>query len=197
MLYNTLRTSMQTELSSPFPYKRWQNFYNKLSGDKTPYLEPTTTNQNKSKSTLDWGDMVYRYDNDKDIFRLFFIKTTEEMVKEKKELATNVRMSVDTDGKMLYFEFENASKTFGCHLLDYPHILDEWPGCSLHWSYDHDEDALDIHLMSEAEVKRRFHHNQQAKEPFQYDIIFDMDKNDRYISCEINSASKLLRKKNL
>jgi uncharacterized protein YuzE len=177
-----------------FQYAKWQDYFLKLGNDERKlFKEPTRTHA----KGLDWDDMVYRYDSVNDTFRLFFIKTTKDMEQKSIQLTDDVKAGTDSKGKILYLEFQQASKTLGCHLLDYPLPLDDWPACTLHWSYDANEDALDVHFMSQTLVSARFHHNQQSTKPLHYDVIFDKDKNDRYISIEILRASNLLRKRSL
>eukprot|EP01124_Arcella_intermedia_P028606 TRINITY_DN5851_c0_g1_i1.p1 TRINITY_DN5851_c0_g1~~TRINITY_DN5851_c0_g1_i1.p1 ORF type:complete len:184 (-),score=10.22 TRINITY_DN5851_c0_g1_i1:350-901(-) len=182
---------MQAIRSFPLDYPKWQQYYPPLDdSEKRVYMEA-------SRPSFDWQDMVYRYDSSSDTFRLFFVKTPKSQSVRKIRLTDRCLAAQDTNDKIVYLEFEKASQTLGCHLFDYPLPLDNYPPCTLTWSYDEKEDALDIHLMDFALVKQNFHHNAKTQEPFEYDIIFDNDRNQCYLSIEILEASKILCKKEI
>lgn len=147
---------------------------------------------------LDWRDMVYRYNSEEDIFRIFFVKTQTADQKQQVQLVQDVFAVLDGDdpksAKILIIEIRNASKRLGCHLLDFPLEIDGWPACTLLWSYDELTDALDIYFMPRDIVKKRFKNTQSAK-PFSHNIIFDLDQEKRYLSIEILSASVLCKKR--
>lgn len=80
--------------------------------------------------------MVFRYDDTDNVFRIFFVLVTQDMMKMEVPLARDVFAILGEDFKILLLEFRNASANLGCHLLDYPSEIDGWPACALLWSYD-------------------------------------------------------------
>jgi len=179
-------------LTTKFDYSRWK-VYGLLNGGLSYPLPHSVVD--REAPLWDWNDMVYRYNSEDDTYMIFFTRTTPDMIAGKKELTDTSSVALDSAGKILYLEFRQASATFGCHLLEYPAPVEGWPPCILRWKYSEREGALDIYFIEESEVKSRFVRNQMAAKPFKYEIIFDCDKDGRFLGIEILSAPTLLAKR--
>eukprot|EP01125_Pyxidicula_operculata_P000351 TRINITY_DN1039_c0_g2_i1.p1 TRINITY_DN1039_c0_g2~~TRINITY_DN1039_c0_g2_i1.p1 ORF type:complete len:192 (+),score=19.14 TRINITY_DN1039_c0_g2_i1:37-576(+) len=147
-----------------------------------------------SNSELDWDDMVYRYDSNRDTFTLYFIRTDASMITSTTNLTPSVNALIGSDGKIMCLEFNSASKTLGCHLFEYPCVLDGWPYCALTWFYDKEVDALNIYFVDQKD-DQSFCDNECSAKGYSHSIIFDREKSGRYTGIEILSACKLLKKK--
>jgi uncharacterized protein YuzE len=169
-----------------FDYSKYN--YDKLTHGKIK-SQPTAPT-----SAIDWDDMQYRYDSVRDVYRISFIRTSESEVTKIVPVTTNTKAALDDQDRIRFIEFESASKTFGCHLLDFAASVDDWPPCFLNWQYGEREDVLWIFLVAPNERRARFSTNTTALEPFRCDINFDVDKEGRFIAIEFVSASVILAK---
>ncbi|KAL6041390.1 hypothetical protein QOT17_024952 [Balamuthia mandrillaris] len=141
----------------------------------------------------EWEDLTYTFNNAADTFRICFqpAKHIAESLRMQ-TLTPTVEAAFNEKEKLIYIEFQQASKTLGCHLLRFPDSVDGWHPCTLRWQYSEEEDALDIDLVSEQVLSTGFRKNEQAQESFELDIIFDQDAMSRYLSIEILNAANLL-----
>lgn len=162
-----------------------------LHAKKLKMQVPICVTENDS-TNLDWDDLVFRFKPDNS-FRVYFIKTSEGEVEKKIELGTNIQAALDKNGKICYISFLDPNE-LGCHLFDYPDTIDGKPPMSLHCKYYRREDNLVIKFIEQSGTAKRMVRSRQAKKPYEYDIIFDIE-NNRFIGMEILSASQLLKKK--
>jgi hypothetical protein len=142
------------------------------------------------KLNLDWDDLVFRIKHDS--FRVYFIKTPEAEVKKKVELCKGIEAALDENGKKVHFISFLDLNQLGFHLFDFPGDIDRLHPMSLHCKYHPKEDVLVIYFVYQSPTKDIIR-SRQAKEPFG-NIIFDLH-GKRIISMEVNSASKILKKK--
>jgi uncharacterized protein YuzE len=169
-------------------YARWTSLYRAIEPKKPSLIKPSVPPTNGVQ--LEWPNMQYMYNEKDDTFMLAFTKYNSKDVKTQKQLSDTVFAILDSEEKILALECKNALKSLSCHLLEYPLSLDEFPPCTLVWSYS-SEDAMYISF-TDPETNR-FHYNIQANDPFP-DIFFDCDSFHRLFGVEILLASKLVAK---
>eukprot|EP00005_Dracoamoeba_jomungandri_P001545 CAMPEP_0174262516 /NCGR_PEP_ID=MMETSP0439-20130205/13021_1 /TAXON_ID=0 /ORGANISM="Stereomyxa ramosa, Strain Chinc5" /LENGTH=151 /DNA_ID=CAMNT_0015347235 /DNA_START=212 /DNA_END=663 /DNA_ORIENTATION=- len=114
------------------------------------------------------------------------------MVETYPLLSAGVKAARNYRGKVMYIEFENASTTFGCHLLDYPLPIDGRPPCTLSWWYDPQEDIFQIEFVP-------LHKSFIKPSLFpRKDISFILNEEDSlFVGLRVNNASVVLQKKYL
>lgn len=150
------------------------------------FIKEQSTSTYSNASCLDWDDFVHRYDEKEDIFRIYFIKTVPSMIKDKDQLVDGVACARDEDKRILYLEFSKALETLGCHLWDYLLPVDGKKPLAMKSSYDNQEDALYLQFVEVSPV---------STDHFKYQVMFDKDKEGKWIGVEILDASKLLCKR--
>eukprot|EP01089_Gocevia_fonbrunei_P005908 TRINITY_DN16404_c0_g1_i1.p1 TRINITY_DN16404_c0_g1~~TRINITY_DN16404_c0_g1_i1.p1 ORF type:complete len:185 (+),score=28.41 TRINITY_DN16404_c0_g1_i1:79-633(+) len=179
-----------------FVHKHNTSTYKMLGSGELKQFRGHCSVQSKMDDVTMFGleDMVYEYISDGDVFRLFFIHISPDMVMEKIVIATNIVLWLDKNGKILALEFLHATSSLGCHLFNNPADIEGLPPCVLNWKYETKNDTIVIDFMTETESAKRFYSNIQAEEPYELDIVLEVDKDKRYTSLDILRASKILQK---
>jgi len=145
---------------------------------------------------MDWNDYVFRFDEENDVMRLFFIKTSIEAINSYVDLVKGVRAAKNADGKVLFLEFSNAKEKLACHLFDTQEDVDHRPPLDLTHLYDN---TTDLHVIWF--VPQAFQNSLQSMESepdARLQFIFDMDSATRRIlGVQCVGASRILEKKSI
>jgi len=148
-----------------------------------------------SQPQIRWDDLAWRLTGANgggdDVFQLFFIRTTPEMVKEKRQLAPQISVAFDQEDRILYLEIPLAS--LACHTTpDYGGELEGRPPVFITSSYDPGTDILDVSLVTLEEHRARIYSTDELD---QFPSIWiAADEEERVLSIDIERASTTLRK---
>eukprot|EP01090_Pellita_catalonica_P005729 TRINITY_DN15969_c0_g1_i1.p1 TRINITY_DN15969_c0_g1~~TRINITY_DN15969_c0_g1_i1.p1 ORF type:complete len:221 (+),score=19.18 TRINITY_DN15969_c0_g1_i1:66-728(+) len=97
------------------------------------YTSPTVRGNDNLEQGQDetWPDIQHRYREKEDVWELFFIRTTSDMIRKQQYISKNVRGFFNREGKLLMLRFLNPDTSLGVHFYVTPIQLKHRTPCAL------------------------------------------------------------------
>lgn len=141
-------------------------------------------------SDWDWDDFVFRLDENAELFRLFFIKTTPDMIDKTTRIETRIETAVNKYGRVLYLAIKNPERTMACHFWQTPGMVDGKRPLQMSCKHFKVDDILDIYFVDPVHLPTDL---ESTDEVYQ-DTLVGEDANGRILKITILNASRVLAK---
>ncbi|PKY57791.1 hypothetical protein RhiirA4_429247 [Rhizophagus irregularis] len=150
--------------------------------------------QAKNKFPIDKNDLIflrndtiYRYDEEVDIFRMYFAKKSAGYSHSEEAIENKVLISYDNDGKIYSIDIFKASKNLSCHLYDTQIEIDNKPPLVIYPIYHKFCDELRVYFHGSIPPTIKFEKSEEEG------VGVGMDDANKIVALLFQDSSKKVR----
>ncbi|CAG8695001.1 uncharacterized protein OCT59_014131 [Rhizophagus irregularis] len=150
--------------------------------------------QAKNKFQIDKNDLIflrndpiYRYDEEVDIFQMYFAKESAGYSHSEEAIKNKVLISYDNDGKIFSVDIFKASKNLSCHLYDTQIEIDNKPPLVIYPIYHKFRDELRVYFHGSIPPTIKFEKSEEEG------VEVEMDDANKIVALLFQDSSKKVR----
>jgi len=150
---------------------------------------PSISTGHTQKSSMNWGDLVYRYFSDVDALKLYFIRAVPGIIVNSEKLTPNITADFDSQNKIVAVEILGADFMLPCHFDDVATYVNNRPSFLLACQYVPEQDVFEVFFVN-IDVCPIVHTTaiEETK------IIQLLGSDDKLVGLRIQDASQIIRK---
>lgn len=133
------------------------------------------------------NDPIYRYDEEVDIFQMYFAKESAGYSHSEEAIKNKVLISYDNDGKIFSVDIFKASKNLSCHLYDTQIEIDNKPPLVIYPIYHKFRDELRVYFHGSIPPTIKFEKSEEEG------VEVEMDDANKIVALLFQDSSKKVR----